>query len=247
MPWDTLTYVDQLATVPLAFEPGSHYLYGLCFDVLGALIEICSKQRLDHYCRDHIFSPLGMKSATFLITEALKHNLACAYTFDENGQRIPTRHVTNAAINAYTLDNTSFLSGGSGLICTLADYFKFAGMLAGNGRTEDGDVLIRESTLKLLSSPHLSSAQHDTFPEVGDTCLFSPCYSYGYGVHVMENSNNHIPNGEWGWAGTMGTWLSVDPKNRLFWVYAHQVVPPNYEEYIPELSKLIYSNICKSE
>ena len=242
-PWDTVTFANRLAEVPLLAEPAKQYKYSLGFDVLGALVEVWSGKPLDQYCQEYIFDPLGMKTTTFLITEAQKQKLATSYEKGETGKLIPRKTTGTPIINAYTFENTSFMSGGSGLICTLDDYCKFAKMLAKGGKTDAGVSLLSEESLKKISSPQLTERQRQTFAQPGDTCLHAEGYSYGYGVHVMKNPKNHIPAGEWGWAGTMGTWMSIDPKNELFWVYAHQMVPAGYESYIPELSKLIYSSL----
>ncbi len=239
-PWDTLEYVDHLAQVPLLFEPSERYKYGLGFDVLGALVEVCSGKRLDRYCQENIFSPLGMETATYMLPQAQKQKLAISYKKDTLERESRTG---NLHINAYTLDNTSYTSGGSGLICTLDDYFKFAKMLANGGKTDTGEVLLSEKALQMMSQPQLTDAQLAFFPQAGDQCLHADGYSYGYGVHVMHKPQNHLPAGEWGWAGTMGTWLSIDPKNELFWVYAHQVTPSAYGDYIPQISKLIYASV----
>ena len=240
-PWDTVAFANHLAKVPLLSEPSRQYKYSLGFDVLGALVEIWSGKPLDQYCQEYIFDPLGMKSTTFLITEA--KNLATSYEKGEDGGLIPRKTTATPIINSYTFDNTSYMSGGSGLICTLDDYFRFAKMLAKGGKTDSGASLLSEESLKIISSPQLTEHQLQTFAQPGDTCLHAEGYSYGYGVHVMKNPKNHIPVGEWGWAGTMGTWMSIDPKTEVFWVYAHQMVPAGYESYIPELSKLIYSSL----
>lgn len=242
-PWNTLDYVNRLAKVPLRFEPSTEYLYSLGFDVLGALVEACSGKRLDKYCRDHIFAPLGMQSATYFLKEAQGRKLAGTYTRNAAGELIPEPLTGTPTINAYTQNNASYVSGGSGLICTAADYFQFAKMLANKGKTDTGEVLLSEEALQLMSTPQLTDTQLRSFPLEGDTCLHAAGYSYGYGVHIMRKSGNHLPVGEWGWAGTMGTWMSIDPQNELLWVYAHQVTPATFEAHVPQLSKLIYDSL----
>lgn len=240
---DTLTYINRLADVPLAFAPGDHYQYGMGFDVLGALVEVCSGKPLDRYCREHIFAPLGMKDTTFLLTEAKKYHLAAPYTRNAPGCLERQDLTATPTINAYTQHNTKYLSGGSGLICTLDDYFQFAKMLANNGKSDAGEVILTEASLHLMSAPQLTAAQRQTFAQDGDTCLHAVPYSYGYGVRVMTDPRNHLPVGEWGWAGTMGTWMSIDPQNEIFWVYAHQITPSDFEQHVPALSKLIYDSL----
>lgn len=242
-PWNTMDYVNRLAKVPLRFEPSSEYLYSLCFDVLGALVEACSGKPLDVYCRDHIFKPLGMESATYFLKEAQKRKLAGTYTKNDAGELIPEPLTGTPTINAYTQNNASYVSGGSGLICTAADYFQFAKMLANGGKTDAGGVLLSEEALRLISQPQLTDAQLRSYPQEGDICLFAKGYSYGYGVRVLCKSQNHLPVGEWGWAGTMGTWMSIDPQNELFWVYTHQVTPATFEVHVPRISELIYDSL----
>ena len=242
-PWTTVEYASHLAEVPLAFEPGSRYQYSLAFDVLGALVEIWSGKRLDHYCKENVFEPLGITSPVYLLNDAAEDKLAVPYFRGENREFEPRWQVTTPSINAYALNNPNFISGGGGLICSVRDYVRFASMLARGGITPDGRVILKKETLELIFTPALTNEQRAFFPREGDTCLFGSGYSYGFGVHVMADKQNHIPIGEWGWAGTMGTWLSIDPVNDIFWVYAHQRTPYNYEEYIPDISKLIYSSL----
>lgn len=245
-PWTTLEYSTHLAEVPLAFEPGSSFQYSLGLDVLGALIEIWSGKPLDRYCKAFIFDPLGMDSAGFLLKDADPTRLATPYTMQADGALTPKWEVATPSINAYKLNNPNYISGGSGLICTLDDYASFAAMLARGGTAEDGTVILKKETLALVASPALTPEQRAAFPREGDTSLFGPIYSYGFGVHVVVEEQDRIPVGEWGWAGSLGNWLSIDPKNDLFWVYAHQITPYNYEAYIPALSKLIYETLRES-
>jgi CubicO group peptidase (beta-lactamase class C family) len=56
----------ELSAVPLAFEPGSHWRYGMSHDILGGLIEELSGKTLWEFLHDEIFEPLGMKDTFFL-------------------------------------------------------------------------------------------------------------------------------------------------------------------------------------
>jgi CubicO group peptidase (beta-lactamase class C family) len=46
--------------MPLAFDPGTRWLYSLSSDVVGYLCEVFSAQPLDRFLADRIFRPLGM-------------------------------------------------------------------------------------------------------------------------------------------------------------------------------------------
>jgi CubicO group peptidase (beta-lactamase class C family) len=70
-------------------------------------------------------------------------------------------------------------------------------------------------------------------------------YGYGLGVRTrMEpaaGSNTSV--GEFGWTGGFGTWVLMDPKEKLSIIYFHQLMP-NREEYIhPRIRNIVYSAI----
>ena len=62
---DTVEVVKSFAKIPLVSDPGSTYVDGLSLDVLGAVIEIVSGQKLSEYVQNNIFEPLGMKDSSF--------------------------------------------------------------------------------------------------------------------------------------------------------------------------------------
>jgi CubicO group peptidase (beta-lactamase class C family) len=55
----------KLVTIgmPLVFDPGDRWLYGINIDWAGRLVEATSGQPLDVYFRDKIFAPLGMNDS----------------------------------------------------------------------------------------------------------------------------------------------------------------------------------------
>jgi len=68
-PLDHERTVEQMAgrlgDVPLAFQPGEDWIYGISIDVLGRVIEVASGQKLDRFLKKRIFKPLGMKDTGF--------------------------------------------------------------------------------------------------------------------------------------------------------------------------------------
>ena len=58
---------DAWAALPLAFQPGSEWLYGVSTDVLGRLVEVVSGQSLDEFFAERIFGPLGMTDTGFTV------------------------------------------------------------------------------------------------------------------------------------------------------------------------------------
>jgi CubicO group peptidase (beta-lactamase class C family) len=61
--------VKRLARLPLLFNPGERWAYGLNVDVLGYLIEVVSGRPLDQFLKERIFEPLGMRDTFFYIPQ----------------------------------------------------------------------------------------------------------------------------------------------------------------------------------
>lgn len=241
--WDTLKAAKEIAKLPLAFEPGEHFRYSFCLDILGALIEIWSGERFDVYCKEHIFKPLGMNNTSFDLNDLERKNLAQVYTPSENGLKI-TSGINNPAIDAsLDFENVTFFSGGAGLLSTLEDYFKFACMLASGG-TYNGVRILGSRTIEYMHTPQLNEVQLKDYRN-GDHCCFGYSYSYGLGVRVLieNHTSQYVPVGEWGWSGALGTWVHIDPKEDLFYVYVHQRTPADHDLYIPFLDAAIYSSL----
>lgn len=62
--------------IPLLFQPGSDWQYGLSFDWLGVFIERLTKATLNDYFQEHIFGPLQIKDYTTVLNSQQKPQLA---------------------------------------------------------------------------------------------------------------------------------------------------------------------------
>ena len=72
--------VEQLASCPLRFQPGSEWCYSNASDVLGYLIEVVSKQSLADFLQENIFQPLKMKDTGFHVPANKKDRFAACYS-----------------------------------------------------------------------------------------------------------------------------------------------------------------------
>lgn len=241
--WDTVRVAREIARMPLAFEPGTHYRYSFCIDILGALIEIWSGKTFAKYCKENIFTPLGMNNTSFDLQDLDRQRLAVAYTPASGGLKVASG-INNIPIDAsLDFEEVSFFSGGAGLISTLEDFFKFARMLSLGGSYGNIRILGRK-TVEYMHTPQLNETQLADFRN-GEHCCFGNSYSYGLGVRVLVNNHTAAnPSvGEWGWSGALGVWVQIDPKEDLFYVYVQQRTPADHDLYIPFLDAAIYSSL----
>ena len=64
--------VKKLGEIPLQYQPGAKWHYGVSTDVLGHLVERVSGQTLDAFFQKHIFQPLDMKDTAFFVPDNKK-------------------------------------------------------------------------------------------------------------------------------------------------------------------------------
>ena len=228
--------MKALSRIPLAFDPGSHWKYGVSHDVLGALIEVISGKSFGQFLKNEILDPIGMKDTSFHVSDDTIHRLCGLYERTQHGELIDCPGSVHDSFDA----NDPYENGGAGLLCTLADYSSFLRVLACGGE-KDGVRLLGRKTLELMATNHLNAQQ---LMDYHDTPLRT-CYGYGLGVRVLTDRaacgcNGSV--GEFGWGGWAGTWMMVDPKEKLSVVYMHQL-RPNMSEYIqPRLRAIV--NAC---
>ena len=143
---DTQAFIDRLTKLPLAHQPGKVFEYGFSTDVLGAVVEKVSEQRLGDYLASHVWQPLGMKDATFKPTEAQRPRLARPF---------PNDPLTGKPQAIKLLDTpTKSDCGGACAFATVGDYLRFGQMLL-NGGELDGQRVLGPKTVHHMISNHL--------------------------------------------------------------------------------------------
>jgi len=158
--------VKRLASVPLLFNPGDRWEYGLSVDVLGRLVEVISGMPLDQFFRERIFVPLGMKDTYFYLPEDKVDRLAAAYTYypDKGLNRFPDTPITEGPFS-YSADYPyrgpkKLFSGGAGLVSSAQDYLRFCQMMLDGGKVGDKQLLSRKS-IDLMTHDQLGKISSD--------------------------------------------------------------------------------------
>ena len=235
----TVQTVRALAGEPLIFEPGTHWAYSLCHDVLGGLIEVISGQRFGEYLQEHIFAPLGMNDTGFYLTPAQEQRLVNQYSFsDELNQpvKIPME-------NQFRL-GTEYESGGAGLYSCADDYARFVGAMANGGTDQNGTYILGRNTIDLMRTNQLCPDALKNFNWIQMTG-----YGYGLGVRTLMNKAEGgalSSIGEFGWGGAAGCYVMIDPDREIGVFYAQHMLN-NQEPYIhPRIRNLVYTCIDKN-
>ncbi|MFK4304178.1 CubicO group peptidase (beta-lactamase class C family) [Paenibacillus sp. RC254] len=221
--YDLRAEIKALSEVPLAFEPGTRWLYGYGHDLVAGLIEVISGKLLGQFLKDEIFDPLGMKNTGYRYRGDIESRMASFYQRTDTGEL----EKIEGFLDEHHQPDAVYESGGAGLYSTVKEYLTFSQMLS-NGGTIDGVRLLGRKTIDLMRTNHLSTAQLSDF-----TNSYHTGYGYGLGVRTLiDKAAGHANSsiGEFGWSGAAGTWVSIDPSEQFSVVYMHQLAP-NMEEY----------------
>ena len=202
-------FVSKLSALPLKFQPGARWEYGVSVDVQGRLIEVIDGKTLGEALSARVFKPLGMVDSGFQVP-ADKVARAAQPGPRPNGEPMTPRFAVN--------DGAQYESGGGGMVSTMEDYLRFTTMLANNGELS-GKRLLGKQTLAFMTADH-----------VGNRPGRPPGLGFGLGFEVRTTTGEAaLPGsvGEYGWAGNAGTLFWVDPKEQLVAIYMVQVSDPD--------------------
>ncbi|HWB66688.1 MAG TPA: serine hydrolase domain-containing protein [Mycobacteriales bacterium] len=231
--------VAAWAQLPLAFEPGSEWLYSVATDVLGRLVEVWSGQSLDEFLHEHIFAPLGMVDTGFFVPEADHDRFAALYAIGPNS---PTKVRAARAGEAFKLP-PQWQSGGGGLVSTTSDYLRFCRMLLGGGEL-DGVRLLSPRTVRYMSRNHLPGGAD--LAGFGRQLFAETRYDgvgFGLGLAVIDDPAAYkaLSNpGESYWGGAASTAFWVDPGEDLAVVFMTQLMPSSTYPLRTQLRQLVY-------
>ena len=228
--------MDALADLPLSFQPGASWQYSVATDVLGRLVEVVSGQRLDLFFRERIFEPLGMVDTVFTLPTAQQHRLVAYYTGADAADPLKpglTRTEQVPYPGAY-VQPVPKLSGGSGLVSTLADMVALVKSLL-----PDGPTLLQPQIITNLMANQLPPGVHIRFPVVGEV------HGKGFGLAgamTLTPSPIDPPQsaGELQWGGIAGTHWWIAPSANLAAVVMTQRQMAFWHPYSFEFKRLVH-------
>ena len=236
---DLAAACDIYASLPLVFQPGTEWNYGVSTDVLGRVVEVASGQSLDRFLAERIFEPLGMAETAFSVPPSDLDRLAALYVPGPAGQA--TRM---DAMGDEAKTQPRCLSGGGGLVSTAADYHRFTQMLRNQGEL-DGHRLLGSRTVRYMAQNHLPGhADLEQFgrPLFAETTFDGVGFGLGFSV-VMDPVANKVPSspGEYAWGGAASTAFWVDPVEDITCLFLTQLLPSSTYPLRSELKRFVYA------
>lgn len=237
---------DLLADLPLLFQPGSEWNYGMSTDVLGRVVEVASGVPLDEFIDARICRPLGMDDTSFWVPADKAGRLATLYAPTPGSKKaFPLK-----TQSGFVLQPPDCLIGGGGMVSTAGDYMKFADMLRRGGvadPTLGGARLLSPRTVAYMASNHLpGSADLSEFgrPIFSETTYEG--FGFGLGFSVLQDparSKMAGSLGDYGWGGAASTVFSVDPVEDMVTLFMTQLLPSSTHPLRPEIRQLVRQSI----
>ena len=208
-------FIKRLAKIPLRYEPGSRWHYSVAVDVTGAVIERISGQRFDRFLRERVFAPLKMEDTFFEVPESKLSRFGSNYRWNVEQRKLEVMPIPDYPLYR----NTTFFSGGGGLVSTAMDYMRFAEMLRNGGELE-GVRVLSPKTIQLMTMDHLpATVKPGTSGEAPPVNLGASAgsgFGLGFGIVTDVPKNGVIGSvGEYSWSGAAGTVFWVDPVEEI--------------------------------
>ncbi len=237
---------DAWASLPLLFQPGAEWAYGVSTDVLGRVVEVASGQSLDDFFAERILGPLGMTDTSFQVADERASRLAVLYGLGP-GRKLARLGAPwdNARVKP------AMLSGGGGLVSTAADYHRFLQLLLDSPGSPAGELdgvrLLSPRTVRYMGRNHL--------PGGLDLATFgralyaeSPMYGSGFGLGFAVVTDPaalkvDCSAGELSWGGAASTAFWIDQAEGITVSFFTQLIPSNAYPLRPQLRQLVYQAV----
>jgi CubicO group peptidase (beta-lactamase class C family) len=209
--------------LPLAFDPGDRWDYGINIDWVGKAVERASGRTLGDYFAEYLFGPIGMNDTGFQLTRDRRTRLAGMHARGEEGALAP--------IPFELPPEPEFQMGGGGLYGTAADYLCFQQVFLNQGRA-NGRQVLKPETVRLMLQNAIGALNvrllKSAVPAYSNDAEFFPGMVKKWGLGFMI-STAQVPGGRspgsLAWAGLGNTYFWIDPEKRIAGVILMQLIP----------------------
>lgn len=227
---------------PMTSDPGTRWGYGIGIDWLGLVVEQVDGRRIDQFCREEIFEPLGMTDTMFEVPESEADRLAEVSIRGDSGEFAPFEIAPPANPEVYGM--------GHALYSTAPDYLTFLRMFL-NGGALNGHRVLSEAGFSDMLRDHMNglafekmitlapplTADCDPFPQTRKT------HSFGF-LRFEEDVPGMRAAGTQSWAGVCNTHYWFDRKNDTASVIMTQSLPfvePRFMQLYEAYERAVYA------
>lgn len=231
--------------MPLRFDPGTAWQYGINTDLVGQIVEKVSGVSLGAYFRERILGPLGMEDTGFAVPAAWRGRMVGRHQRGPDGA---------LALDAGFVppEQVEVDGGGGGLFGTGPDYLRFLRMLL-NGGTLDGVRILAPETVAEMGRNHIGEVEVQPLPESlvpgrSNVADLFPNMRKQWGLGFLLNTE--APPGRrsahsLAWAGLFNTYYWIDPASGIAGLVLTQILPfadPAVLDLLGEFEAAVYAS-----
>jgi methyl acetate hydrolase len=227
---------------PMVTDPGTRWGYGPSIDWLGLIVEKIDGRRIDRFCHEEIFGPLGMKDTAFEVSDAMAKRLAAVKIRGEDGKLVP--------YDIAPPPNPEVYGMGHALYSTAPDYIQFLRMFLNRGAL-NGNRLLSEKGIDWMLADRMNGLSFEKMVTVAPalTADFDPfpgtrrTHSFGFFRNEVDIPGRRSA-GSQSWAGVLNTHFWFDPKRGIAAVIMTQSLPfvePRYMQLYADYETAVYA------
>ena len=210
--------------IPLSFDPGERWEYGINIDWIGLTISAVTGMRLGEYLQKNITGPLGMHSTGFKITPEMRARLA----------KVHLRNAVDQSLSVLDFEvpqEPEVDPGGGGMYSTASDYLRFTRMMLNDGQA-NGQQILKPETVALMSKNAMGPLRvkmlHTVNANMSLDAEFFPGLEKTWGLTFMLNEATAPTGrsaGSLAWAGLPNAYFWIDPVRKIAGVLMMQILP----------------------
>ncbi|CDZ67681.1 Probable 1,4-butanediol diacrylate esterase [Neorhizobium galegae bv. orientalis] len=233
----------QSMCYPMMSEPGTRWGYGPSIDWLGLVVEAIDGRRIDKFCTEEIFEPLGLRNTYFEVDEVVRTQLCAVSARLENGLFSEIAMDPPSHPEVYGM--------GIALYSTAPDYLRFLRLFL-NGGELDGHRILSSASIDAMFADQMDglsfsrmvscapvTADVDPFPGIRHT------HTFGF----LRNEDD-IPGmrfaGSVGWAGVLNSHYWIDRTSNVAAVFMSQSLPfcePGFMKRYEQFERCVYRQL----
>ncbi len=232
---------NALGDLPLAYHPGAEWRYSYATDVVARVTEVISGARFDEFLKDRLLGPLGVVDTGFYVPVEKQDRFTTMYSPMD-----VTEPMKGGLIKAddpregsYSQPKT-WLSGGGGLVSTVADYVTLLRVLI-NGGEWQGTRLLQPETVSLMRANQLAEGVY-----VQASTLSMPGTGFGLGLAIKVTLEGDEPESaidEYHWGGFAGTHTWMAPRAGIAGVCFTQLMPGFWHPFSHDFKRMVYERL----
>jgi CubicO group peptidase (beta-lactamase class C family) len=189
---------EAYAKNPLNSEPGAKFVYSNAgINTAGRIIEVVSGTPYQEFLEKRLFTPLGMKDTTFVLTEEQASRLAKGYKPSADKKDLEETKISQLKYPLTDKNRQPMPAGG--LFSTASDVGKFCQMVL-NGGTFNGKRYLSEAAVQEMTKRQTPETMQQN-----------------WGLGFARNGD-----GSYGHGGAWATNMNIDPKRGLVTVWMIQ-------------------------